>query len=117
MVKQLSIAGDGNGGFNVGKTLFWLLLTIVGAVGFTTGDLGDFLDGPTKVRRIERIEVELSNLTDRFEAHVKSNIDARSEALRSSERRFDELTERMDAQSERLDAIYQILVEQAASDR
>lgn len=111
---QWKIKGDGNGGFNVSKSLFWLLITIAGGIGFTTGDLGDFLDGPTKVRRVERIEVELANLTDRFEAHVKSNIDARSEALRSSEKRFDELTERMEAQAERLDAIYRLLVERAA---
>jgi uncharacterized coiled-coil protein SlyX len=105
-----TIRRDGNGGFIVGRTFFGVVLAIAGTLGFTTGDLGDFLDGPEKVRRIERIEVELDNLTERFEAHVKSNIDERKQASRAVERRFDELKERMDAQTQRLDAIYRILV-------
>jgi len=109
------LTGDGNGGLHVGKALFWLLMTLVAGVGFTTGDLGDFLDGPTKVRRIERIEVELSNLTKRFEEHVEGNIDDRRDASLAVEQRFEDLTKRMDEQTRRLDAIYQILVQQTSN--
>ncbi|SRR6056297_1938595 len=105
-----TIRRDGNGGFIVGRMFFAAVLALAGTLGFTTGDLGDFLDGPEKVRRIERIEVELDNLTERFESHVKSNIDERKQASRAVERRFDELKQRMDAQTQRLDAIYRILV-------
>ena len=100
---------DGNGGFNVGKALFWLLLTLVAGVSFTTGDFGDFLDGPSKVRRVERIEVELGNLTKRFEKHVESNIDERRMAAEAVETRFGEISKRMAAQTKRLDDIYNIL--------
>lgn len=115
-MNQFKIKGDGNGGFNVGKALFWLLLTLVAGVSFTTGDMGDFLDGPNKVRRIERIEVGLVNLTERFESHVKSNIDERRDAARAVESRFGEVSKRLEGQSERLDAIYQLLVEERARD-
>lgn len=109
------LEGDGNGGLHVGKALFWLLMTLVAGVSFTTGDIGDFLDGPTKVRRLERLEVEMVNLTDRFEEHVESNIDERRDASLAVEQRFEDLTKRMDAQTRRLDAIYQLLVRSTAN--
>lgn len=111
-----TIRRDGNGGFIVGRMFFGTLLAVAASIGFTTGDMGDFLDGPEKVRRIERIEVELDNLTQRFEEHVTSNINERRDAARDVESRFEAVTTRLDAQSKRLDEIYRLLLEQAGTD-
>lgn len=112
MSKWTPPRSDGNGGYNIGKMAFALLLAIVGAVGLTTGDMGDFFDGPAKVKRMERFEAELAHLTQRFEEHVEGNINERREASAAVDARLDELAKRMEAQTQRLDAIYRLLVEQ-----
>lgn len=111
-----TIRRDGNGGFIVGRLFFATVLGLVGMLGFTTGDMGDFLDGPEKVRRIERIEVELDNLTQRFEQHVKSNINERRDAARDVESRFSDVATRLESQSKRLDEIYRLLLERVGAD-
>jgi uncharacterized coiled-coil protein SlyX len=112
---QFRLQSDGNGGVNVGKALLAILLALAAGIGFTTGDVGDFFDGPQKVREIERIRVELDNLTTEFWRHVESNIDAQRDAENQVDARLDELTARMEAQTQRLDAIYEILVQRGGN--